>query len=91
MGKKQAIKRLLDSTKQAAESNTVVELLGFRTVQIEGVLDILTFSEDLVRLLTISGELSLFGNHFVLTSLSDDCLIFSGEIQSLECERSTRK
>ncbi len=91
MKKMQIIKRLIDSAKQTAEENTVVEILGFHTVQIEGVLDVLTFSNDLIRLLTISGEISLFGSDFIMTSLSDDCLIFSGEIHSFECERSAHK
>ena len=85
MENKHRIRRLLDTTKQATQQTAVLEMSGFHTVYIEGVLDILTFSSDLVRILTLSGELSLFGNDFVLTCLSEDAITLSGAIHSIEC------
>ena len=78
-----AIEWLEDVTGQCAR----VTALGSRCLMVENYTDIITFTEDCVRLNSSGGPLCVYGSGFCLSDIRPGTLVIRGEITRLELPR----
>lgn len=79
---KRGMRRLLIE-KEAVRRNAVTEITGAECVCVQGLRDILCFSPEEIRILTISGIQRICGEELSITILTQDSIEVRGKISMM--------
>ena len=80
---KKGLKRLLIEKEEAVRQKAVTEIAGAECICVQGLRDILCFSPEEIRILTISDIQRICGEELAITILTQDSIEIRGKIAML--------
>lgn len=81
---KEAIKNLVESTKEAINLSSQIEISGNKNAVIQGTVGILEYNEDSVRIKLLEREITFYGAKLKIECLSQDSIELKGAFTRID-------
>lgn len=80
---KRGLKRFLIEQEENIRQKAITEIIGSTRLSIQGLRDILSFSAEEIRIMTVSGMQRVCGDSLTITILTQDSIEIQGKITML--------
>lgn len=85
--KQNKLERMLEIPKEISSSEPKTTIMGFNEMLVENYKGILEYQEFFIRISTYSGIININGFNLNLTEMTNDDIMITGKIESIDFEQ----